>query len=195
MTTTSLTLLNLIQRADHAAWQRWASVYEPLLKYWLQRSAFQADVDDLTQEVLAVVSKRIREFEHNGRTGAFRAWLKAIACHAVSGYYRVRKNQRLSSGGVDCQAALADLADPQGDLSRLWDAEHDRFVARRLLEMIRSQFEPRTWQAFEQLMLHDQPASEVATQLGITTNAVFIAKSRVLSRLREEAAGLIDEWK
>ena len=65
------------------------------------------------------------------------------------------------------------------------DTEDNRFMMRRLLEMLQEEFEPKTWQAFQKFALEGVPAADVAKELGISTNAVFIAKSRVLARLRQ----------
>src|SRR5262249_60000951 len=103
-----------------------------------------------------------------------------------------RGGGRPAGHGPDPEAALAQLEDPGSDLSRRWDREHDEHVARRLLELLRPEFQPNTWRAFERLMLEGGKPDEVAAELGLSVNAVFIAKSRVLRRLREEAEGLID---
>ncbi len=86
----------------------------------------------------------------------------------------------------------AQLADPNSALCRSWDEEHDRHVTKTLLASIRLEFQPATWRAFERQVQDGQTASEVAEELGLTVNAVLIAKSRVLKRLREKAAGLVD---
>jgi len=95
-------------------------------------------------------------------------------------------------GGPDLREALAQLADPTSALSESWDLEHDRHVTKTLLKSIRLEFQPATWRAFERQVQDSQPASHVAQELGISVNAVLIAKSRVLKRLREKAAGLVD---
>ena len=77
-------------------------------------------------------------------------------------------------------------------LSQSWDEEHDRHVTKRLLALIRLEFQPATWRAFERQVQDGQPASEVAQELSLSVNAVLLAKSRVLKRLRENAAGLVD---
>ena len=96
------------------------------------------------------------------------------------------------AGGSDFAKVLDQLADPDSQLSRLWDQEHDRHVARRLLELIEPEFEPTTWRAFRGLVLEHKSTAEVAAELGISANAARIAKSRVLSRFRREAEGLIN---
>ena len=87
---------------------------------------------------------------------------------------------------------LHQLEDPNSDLSRTWDEEHDRHVAQTILDSIRLEFQPATWQAFEGIARDGRPAAEVAAELGMSVNAATIAKSRVLKRLRQKAEGLID---
>jgi RNA polymerase sigma-70 factor (ECF subfamily) len=87
---------------------------------------------------------------------------------------------------------LAELEDPASAMSRMWDREHDQHVLRQLLAKVRPHFAPETWQAFQQVALEGVPADEVAKDLGMSLNAVFIAKSRVLNRLRHESAGLVE---
>ncbi len=192
---TSLSLLQRLRsRHDSADWARFVALYEPLLRHWLRRKEVLAhDADDLVQNVMSVVVRRVSEFEHNGRTGAFRAWLKAITFHCVRDYCRARRNHPPGTGGSEFQGLLHSLADPESDASRLWDEDHDRYVMKQMLEQLRDEFEPVTWQAFQGFALQSRPAAEVARELGVTPNAVFIAKSRVLSRLRQESAGLLDE--
>ncbi len=95
-------------------------------------------------------------------------------------------------GGSDFAVVLEQLEDPTSHLSRLWDHEHDRYVVRHLLGAIERDFQPATWQAFRRHVLEGVPADVVAAELGATVNAVFISKSRVLQRLREQLRDLID---
>jgi RNA polymerase sigma-70 factor (ECF subfamily) len=92
----------------------------------------------------------------------------------------------------DLDSALDQLADPASDLSRLWDREHDEFVLNRLLALIEPEFRPATRQAFRRQVIDGASADIVAAELGLSLNAVLIAKSRVLSRLRRHAEGLVD---
>jgi RNA polymerase sigma-70 factor (ECF subfamily) len=186
-------LLNRV-RADPQSpdWQRLVQLYEPLIRGWLGRqNVMGQDADDVSQEVLTVVVRRLPEFEHNQRTGAFRNWLKAITVNCLRDHWRGKK-YRPTQGDSDLQSWLKELEDPNSDLSRLWDQEHDRHVTKHLLEQLRDEFETKTWQAFSRVALDGIPASQAAAELGLTTNAVFIAKSRVLARLRQEAEGLVE---
>lgn len=194
MLPTSASLLDRLHSpTDPAAWDRLTAVYSPLIRGWLQKQNVRNDdAEDLVQEVLIVVIRRIPEFQHNGRTGAFRAWLRMIAVNVSRDFWKAKRLRPAVVGGSDFGAVLDRLADSSDALSREWDKDHDLFVTRRLLELLRPQFEATTWTAFERFALKGEPAAVVAADLGITSNAIFIAKSRILTRLREEAAGLLD---
>ena len=97
------------------------------------------------------------------------------------------------SGVAGADALLDGLTDPAGELARLWDAEHDRHVVGCLMASVQPAFQPTTWEAFWRTTVDGQPPARVAADMNLTPNAVFIARSRVMQRLRQEAAGLVDE--
>jgi RNA polymerase sigma-70 factor, ECF subfamily len=179
--------------SDQAAWRRLSELYEPLILNWTRPNVAQrADAEDVVQEVLTTLIRELPRFDHNERAGAFRAWLRAITVHRLRAYWDKRDTRSAASGSGEAHDALAQLADPTGPLARSWDEEHDRHVTQSLLRSIQLEFKPATWRAFERQVQDGQPASEVAEALGLSVNAVLIAKSRVLKRLREKAAGLVD---
>lgn len=192
--TTSLSLLERVRTDPQAAaWHKLVEIYTPLIQNWLRRHQVrEADSDDISQEVLAVVIRRLPEFEHNLREGAFRNWLRTITVNCLRDFWRSRKTRPTATGDTDFQEFLGQLEDPASGLTQIWNQDHDRHVTRKLLEMLRPEFEPATWQAFQRFALDGLSAAEVAKELKVTTNVVFIAKSRVLARLRQEAEGLLD---
>lgn len=186
-----MTHASLLERlrspGDAQAWRRWLDLYTPLIRGWLGRHGLQpADVDDVSQQILAVVVRDLPEFHHNGRPGAFRSWLRALTVNRLREHWRA---QRRADGG---EALLDQLADPASDLSRQWDRDHDRHVLGRLCDLVAADFHPTTWQAFRLVALDGVAPDQAANQLGVTVNAVFIAKSRVLARLRQEGRELLD---
>jgi RNA polymerase sigma-70 factor, ECF subfamily len=194
MSPTSATLLERLRdRADREAWQRLVDLYSPLLSSWLRRHALQnADVDDLVQEVLVTVARETPRFQHSGRPGAFRHWLRTILANRLREFWRERRLQPAATGDSDFAGMLDQLEDPDSGISHLWDQEHDQHVAGRLLAMIEPQFAPSTWRAFRRVVLEGARPDAVAAEMGLTVNAVFIAKSRVLQRLRAESRSLLD---
>ena len=188
------TSLSLLQRArspgDEWAWRELAELYEPLLRRWMTRyDVGGVDADDLVQETLLFVARRLKGFEHNGRTGAFRCWLRTALVHRLQRHWREQRRRPVAGGEV--LAALAELEDAASGLSRLWDRQHDAHVARRLLEKVRPRFEQRTWEAFRLTALEGMKPADAAEKLGVSANAVCAARCRVLSALRQEGRGLL----
>src|SRR5262245_30874694 len=195
MDETSASLLDRARHgSDSASWQRLVELYTPLIRGWLRRHAQlrAEDADDLVQEVLAVVVRKLPQFERQPRAGAFRRWLRTITVNILREFWRGQRVRPLATGGGDFQEMLDQLENPESGLSHLWDLEHDQHVTRKLLDMIRPRFEATTWQAFQRVALDGVSPDATAGELGITVNAVFIAKSRVLALLRQEGKGLID---
>jgi RNA polymerase sigma-70 factor (ECF subfamily) len=140
----------------------------------------------------AALVRELPGFEHSGRSGAFRRWLRTIAVNRLRGFWRARRLRPPATGDSNFLKMLEQMEDPHSDLSRQWDQEHDRHVAQRLAELIRPEFEPKTWHAFCRQVMDGAPAAAVADEMGVSVNAVLVAKSRVLRRLRQEVRGLID---
>jgi RNA polymerase sigma-70 factor (ECF subfamily) len=183
---TSASLLDQARGHRADAWNRLVALYTPLLEAWLTSAGLQpADREDLTQRVMEILVRQLPHFEHNGRPGAFRAWLRGITVNLLREFWRTRP-------APQAEEMLEQLSDPDAGASRLWDEQHDRHVLHALMDLVRPEFTPATWQAFRRLALDGAPARTVAAELGLSVNAVLIAKSRVLSRLRQEARGLVD---
>lgn len=195
MSETSASLLERLRlRPDSASWQRLVDLYTPLIRHWLRRHSLQPpDADDLVQDVLSAVVAELPRFQYDRQRGSFRAWLRAVTVNRLRGFWRARQARPTATGDNDFRLQVLDqLADPHSDLSRLWDQEHDRHVAQRLLELIEPEFEDSTWRAFSRVVLDSVKPAEAAKEIGLTVNAVFIAKSRVMRRLRQEMLGLTD---
>lgn len=194
MAETSVSLLDRLRHhPDAASWQRLVDLYTPLLRGWLVRYGLQpSDSDDLVQEVLTTLVRELPRFEHNGQRGAFRCWLRTTMVHRLRHFWRGQQKQPQTAASGDPHQVLNELEDPDSGLSRRWDEEHDRHVARRALELIEPEFAPTTWRAFQAVVLEGRKEAAVAAELNLSLNAVFIAKSRVLARLRREIAGLVD---
>jgi RNA polymerase sigma-70 factor (ECF subfamily) len=183
---TSASLLEQACGRCAGAWERLVALYTPLLDAWLTAAGLQpADREDLTQRVLEILVRQLPAFAHNGRAGAFRAWLRGITVNLLREFWRRRPEPGAGS-------RLEQISDPDGGLSRLWDEQHDRHVLHALMKLVRPEFTESTWQAFRRLALDGASAQVVAAELGLSANAVLIAKSRVLARLRQEARGLVD---
>lgn len=194
MDSTSLTLLESLQDPENRdSWQKLNLLYQPLLLTWIKKYDVQScDADDLAQEVLMSVSQSISSFEHNGRPGAFRAWLKLILVNRLRNFWRTRNRRPISPGGTSIEERLLQLEDPTSQLSQIWEKQHDLFVMKRLLELTKRNFSTDCWEVFIRVVVRGESAKAVAQDRGISLNSIFITKSRILKRLRTEAAGLVD---
>ena len=191
---TSLSLLErLRQSPENESWNRLVELYTPLIRAWLRRYDVQdSDANDLVQDVLLAVSKDLSKFEHAGHPGAFRGWLKTILINRLRKFWRARDRRPQARGDSDIDARLAQLDNPASEMSQIWNREHDQYVLRQLMALTEPHFEPNTWKAFCRVALDGAKADAVAQEMGISRNAVVIAKCRVLHRLRQESEGLIE---
>jgi RNA polymerase sigma-70 factor (ECF subfamily) len=190
---TPLSLLERLRTApDEAAWQRLDDIYRPLIRRWLLRwPSLEGEAEDVVQDVLAVLIRELPGFQRQ-RIGSFRSWLRTITAHRALTHYHALQRQPRTVGMPLEECPLAQLQDPNSELSLLWDQEHDRHVLRRLLELIEPMFEDTTLAAFRRVVFDEMGAAQAAEELGLSVAAVWLAKSRVLKALRQEAEGLID---
>jgi RNA polymerase sigma-70 factor, ECF subfamily len=189
---TSVSLLDRLKlaRPEAVDWERLQGIYLPLVQRWLRRVPGLAnEADDLAQEVFVVVIRELPRFERR-REGSFRAWLRTITANKARNYCKQR-DRRPTVAMDQTEGFLEQMADPDSDLARQWDREHDEHVVQKLLAAVKSDFNPSTWEAFRRLTLDGLPAAQVAQELGMPENAVLLAKSRVVRRLRREAGDLL----
>ncbi len=187
MHTTSVSLLQrLRQPAEQNAWGRFVELYTPLLFYWACRLGMQeSDAADLVQDVFAVLVQKLPGFTYD-EGKSFRGWLRTIVYNKWRDFQRRRAAD--PAGGV---AALpGDLAAPESDT--FWEREYRQHLVGRALDLMQSEFQPATWKACWECVVSGRPAAEVALELGLSVDAVYAAKSRVLRRLRQELSGLFD---
>lgn len=194
MQDTSASLLERLRAASAPGdWERFVAIYESWINDWLRRHGLQDhDAADLTQEVLATVAQEMPTFRYDPQRGRFRAWLRTITVHRLQAFWKSRRRQPVALDESQFDAAIEQLRDPASDLSRAWDREHDAHVLRRALALIQPEFTSNTWAVFRRVVIEGEAVAAVAKDLDMTPNAVYIAQSRVLSRLRQEIRGFCD---
>ena len=178
---------------DREAWGQFVEIYAPLVYDLARRRGLQdADAADLTQEVLRSVSGAIGRLDYDPGRGTFRSWLFTVTRNAINTFFESQRRVPRGSGDSSVQAWLENQAGPDEE-SAEWDREYQRRVLDYATEQVRLGFEEATWQAFAQTALEGKPAKDVAAGLGMTVGAVYIARSRVLSRIKDEVRKLLDE--
>ena len=188
MNSTSESLLIRLKSArDDYAWSRFVDLYTPLIFYWARRTGLETnDAADLAQDVLSIVFQKLPDFEYE-RLGSFRGWLRTITLN------KRREQLRRKSVGARgvTQSVLADVARP-GEAESSWDLNYKQALVSRAMEMLESEFQPATWKALSQYVMEGKSAKEVAAASGLSVWTIYAAKSRLMTRLREELKGLLE---
>jgi RNA polymerase sigma-70 factor (ECF subfamily) len=189
---TSVTLLSRLREGhDTRSWSEFVRVYQAIVHRWLAKQGLPPhDADDVVQEVMVFVCRDIARFVHNGRLGAFRAWLRMITANRLRDFWR--KQKRAARDGPSLGKIADQLADHQSDASRIWCQEYDRYLVDRLLAHVAPRFNETSLQAFRMVVLEGQHAQHVAEKLCISLGAVRMAQSRVLRALRQLDKGLLE---
>jgi RNA polymerase sigma-70 factor (ECF subfamily) len=179
MLTTSPSLLKRVrQPGDRAGWERFIQLYTPVLYSWATRAGVR-DPSDLVQDVFTTLVEQMPHFCYDPGRGHFRQWLKTILMN------KLRKAARRP-----VPAPLADVPARSDPALEFDDAEYRRHLMARALHLMQTDFQPATWKSFWECEVNGRPAAEVAGELGLTAGAVWVNKSRVLARLRQELTGL-----
>jgi RNA polymerase sigma-70 factor (ECF subfamily) len=194
-TGTSTGLLQRVALRQADAWQKLVALYGPLVYRWCRRWGLQPkDAENVGQDVFVRVLQRLATFRPDGRPASFRRWLMRVTHNAFIDHLRQQQTVARPVGGDQGQQHLERLPAAQIDeAEESATAGDDRNILfRRAVELIQSEFSNRDWQAFAAVVLHGRKPADVAAELKVNTSLIYLIKSRVLRRLREEFAELID---
>jgi RNA polymerase sigma-70 factor, ECF subfamily len=187
---TSLTLLDRIRSHDEEAWRRTIFLYTPLVTYWcFQKGIRQDDVDDVAQEVFRAVVTGIERFRHDRPGDTFRGWLRGVTSNKALAWLCRNRDQPSAEGGTEAGLIIGNIPVDQEDETD--DPGQLAGLYQRALDLVKNEFEARTWQAFWRVAIEHHETADVARELGLSTASVRQSKSRVLRRLREELGDLI----
>jgi RNA polymerase sigma-70 factor (ECF subfamily) len=189
---TSTKLVLLIKVNDPRAWDRFFLLYAPLVYAWCRRGRLQpADARDVCQEVFAQVARKVADFCHDEKVGTLRGWLRTITLNKVREFARRARAEPRGAGGGAGLRALLSLPASLHAAGQDGEAGDRALLFRRAAELVRAGFEERTWAAFWRTAVGRERAADVAADLGMSANAVYLARSRVSARIREEFAALL----
>jgi RNA polymerase sigma-70 factor (ECF subfamily) len=188
----SSSLIRLVKRRDPTAWQRLSTMFGPVVYGWARQSGLQSsDAADVMQEVFRSVSISIEAFERKNPGDSFRGWLWTITRNKIRDHFRNEAGRPHGMGGPDAQQLLAQIPEaPPDDSSLTGGGSTVAHIARQSLEIVRAEFEPRTWQAFWKVAVENESPADVAAALQMSVTSVYAAKCRILKRLRAELQDL-----
>lgn len=194
-----LTRVSLLARikdgSNTQAWGEFVQLYGPVIYGFARKRGLQdADAADLMQEVLRSVARSADRMVYDPERGTFRGWLYTVTRNKIYNFLLAQKNRPRGVGDSAAQDRLESLParesvteDPD------WDIEYQRRVSAKAMERVRHEFHAKTWQAFWGTAVEGRAAAEVAIELTMSPGAVYVAKSRVLARLRDEVRQLLAE--
>ena len=188
MDSTSVSLLKRLRNSsDDQAWKRFVNLYAPLVFHWGKSQNLSADdASELVQEVMQILVVKMREFQYNPNK-RFRGWLRTVAANKANDIHR-RNNARPTTQNEQSILSIA-TAD---DVDLFAETEYRKFLAHRAMELMKSEFDETSWKACQQHLIEGKKADQIAADLGITANMVYLAKSRILARIRQELDGFVD---
>jgi RNA polymerase sigma-70 factor (ECF subfamily) len=185
-------LVRLRDARDAHAWSQFVDVYAPLIYGFARKQGLQdADAADLVQDVLRSVAGAIGRLDYDSRLGSFRGWLFTIARNRLRDTFARGAAALEATGGTGMQQIL--LEQPAPDEEAAWNADYERRVFGWAAEQVRRDVHDTTWEAFHQTAVEGRSGPEVAANLGLTVAAVYLAKSRVMARLKEKIAMLRED--
>ncbi len=190
--TSSTLLIDLRDPQNSQAWRQFMDRYAPLLVSYARRRGLQlADAEDVAQEVLAAFVAAHREGRYDRERGPFRNWLSRIAAHkTVDAFHRLARRERQAPDGSETAFLEVQQDTRLEGHEQLWQQEWEAFVLESCKQIALVEFDRRTLRAFEMCGFEGQLPEAVARELGMSEEAVYQAKSRVLRRMREVRAEL-----
>ena len=189
-------MLNRLKNGgDNQAWTAFVRLYGPVIYGFARKRGLQdADAADLMQEVMRSVARNVEKLDYDPNRGTFRGWLYTVTRNKIYNFLSAQKNRARAVGDSanhERLEALPDRVDTEADAD--WDREYQRRMSARAMERVKDEFQSNTWQAFWGTAVEGRPAAEVGAELEMTPGAVYVAKSRVLARLRTEVQRLQSE--
>jgi RNA polymerase sigma-70 factor (ECF subfamily) len=196
MLTTSTSLIARVRDPqDSQSWQEFVQLYEPLLYSYVRGRGLEAsEARDVVQDVFIVLLRALPTFELDNRKGRFKTWLWQVTMNAVADHCRRTRSRQRAEGGWQERAERQGPKPTVGaEPDAAFIAAHRQRVLEHVLPIVRAQTQAKTWQCFEQYILRGRPGVEVAREVGLPANSVYVHASRVLDKVRARCADYAEE--
>ena len=180
-------LVRLRDHRDAQAWSDFLDIYRPLVYRLIRRKGFQdTDAEELTQEALIAVAGAIESWEPDPERGSFRGWLFRIARNMMINFLSRSRPENRGIGGNGFEQLLAEQAAESPEETTVFGLEYRRQVFAWAARQVSAEFSDSTWQAFWRTSVEGHEIKIVAGELGLSTGAVYVARSRVMARLAQK---------
>jgi RNA polymerase sigma-70 factor (ECF subfamily) len=179
-------LVQIRDGANHTAWNEFVQLYGPVVYGFCRRRGLQdADAADVMQDVMRSISTAIARLDYDPKQGTFRGWLFTVTRNKVFNFLSARQIRPQGSGDTTTNKLL-DTQPDGSDTDDVWELEYQRRLASMAMDRVKSEFQDNTWRAFWMTAVEGLAVADVAKQIGLSAGAIYVAKSRVLARLKEE---------
>jgi RNA polymerase sigma-70 factor (ECF subfamily) len=183
-------LVQIRDGANQIAWHEFMQLYGPIVYGFARKRGLQdADAADLMQDVMRSVSSAIGRLDYDRNQGTFRGWLFTITRNKIFDFLLARRLRPRGSGDTSTNRLL-DSHPEAGDGAETWEVEYQRRLASLAMDRVRSEFQENTWRAFWLTAVEGAAVADVSRQVGLSAGAIYVAKSRVLARLKEEVEAM-----
>jgi len=187
---TSHSLIARVREDDERAWSEFVAIYYPMVYRWCRQSGLNPDdSSDISQNVFRALVDGLNSYRHTAASRSFRRWLRGVTRHKLQDFWRVGRTCIVNQNNIDPAEVISDESQLAGED----EEESDLTLAvRRSLEFIRDDVEPQTWQAAWKVLVEEESPADVAQELGMSVNAVYKARARIVRRVREQLCDLLD---
>ena len=183
---TRASLLERIRDAtDPLAWDDFYDQYWPVVFTFAKyRGCSDETAQDVVQDVMLEIFKKHEVFRYDPAKGRFRNWLGGIVRNLVF-KRRGKPSERVRAHGGESDPSLRESEDPHPEADEVWQQVFDEGLLCALLDVVRRQVAPSTYQAFELVALEGLSGADAAKVTGLSPNAVYKARANVLKRLQK----------
>jgi RNA polymerase sigma-70 factor (ECF subfamily) len=191
LTTRASLLVRMRDARDAGAWGEFVDRYAPLVHRFCRKQGLQdADAADLTQEILGKLCQAIPRLEYDPRRGGFRGWLFTVVRNRLRDFFDHKRRRAQASGDTENLRFLAEVPERDDGLREQWDQGYRSQLYTAAAQVVRRDVAEITWRAFQRTAIDGRTPAEVSKELRITVATVYLAKSRVMARLKEEVKRL-----
>jgi RNA polymerase sigma-70 factor (ECF subfamily) len=195
-TMTSTSMLEGLRRPENdQVWDQFVNRYRPMIVKYAARFGLDAqEAEDAAQHTLIAFCQSYQQGKYNREQGRLRVWLFGIARNQMLNYIKRRRDREIQVLDASQDTNFFARQPDEDQFEKAWEEEWRDAVLKQCFDEIRREFDPKSLQAFDLFATQGKPAQEVGKQLGMTPNAVFLVKHRIMKRIKELLPKMEDAW-